>query len=1162
MLFANTLQASIRRRRVANVAKRVRERLAIESLERRLALATDGPTFTSSQIQIIDKTDGTLPANQQLYILLPGYTIDTDGTVTAGNPSAPTPLSAITNKVNGHPTITLGEAFGSNRLYVTTSPTMTTQPPNSGNSFYFDFIEPNFQKTKLNVDTTQVDQFGIPMQIQVIPNDSINPHGSGVNSGIGRAQIFQLFKHSMVSRFAAYQDSIVTDPQLGDVQILAPQNVLNSQYGTGVQQQTTGTTATIKATGGLPGGWKATIEASYTFGAITGNIVTGPFIPPGTYVESVASDSKSAVVVNPSTSTTNPFPSEKPVAPPVNGTGLNFSPVPAKGFSKLAEWYGPTWKSTHAINETNPIDDFFKHYKTNTFWQQDNGTTELRLYEGKTKSIKAANIEGGISDYAVMQFTGGDYASKFGYETYNIFYPYFTTNSPAGKLDPFGKAVPPPPSYFSLGNPLNKVNNFISPSQMVFGASGVFADNTQQGSSVASVKLAGGGSGYSAAPKVTFSQPDGGTAYFNATAATGTAIIHSGQVIGIEMTNPGYGYVTPPTITIDPPASGTAATASAFLVKDLLPVPPPSPPDPKHVPPVFGNTIADLERDINAALIRGYATTILSTSNAVGSTALPTFAQDQTDNLKGTWTLTSAADVDIARNVQETLAKGRTVYLNSFKQSDFPMTIDAVKIEGGKAYITATNINRPTTYPADNLQFFELYADDSTYDAYSAFFQSKGAFAQARINGETVNIGGRAYGDAFSDYMGFSSDIEADVDPTGPASQMSVLQITLTSWGSGSSLTVVSGDFDGNGLDDIAEFKGTGHWQVALTTSSTSTVNVNAGAPWTTDGIVWKDFTVVPVKNGSDVRDVIVARASGSSGNSWWKLWLDGSDWKTHFIGSWSFDSEWLNIVAGDFDGDGKTDIAGRTHDRGEWWMLADAAKAIDPSSASQIGSKNVKIGEWHPHVQWEGVAAGNFDGAASPRDSIAGLTGTTWWQLDYIGTGTPPFTNTIITTNWSNQKKWSDFVVGNFSGDATVKQGIAARDSNNSWYTVSNTGNPSQQPTLMAALGAGVWKNVVVGNFAGDSSGAVGIASRNDSTGEWTVVQKQGAGYQGVNYQGAWPISKTWAQAFAGVFNSQSGSPKKCGILGRSAADPSTWQLALSLGASFKSSSASGYPS
>jgi hypothetical protein len=1011
------------------------------------------PVFSTAEIQIIDNT-GPLPDGAQLYLLLEAnsqyYTINTDGTLTAAGSggATPTALASITSKVNGRTTITTTEVLNSARLYFTTSSTMTAQPPAGSNDFYYDYVEPTFLAAKLNVDTSQVDQFGMPITIQVIPYDPAHAAGSGVSSGITRQQIIEKYKEEMVGPFAPYQDCVTVvggDPLR---QILAPQHVINGQYQAAAVQQAKNTTATIAPAGGSAGGWLATITVPAALGGQVkkGSFVSGPFIPAGTYVQSISPDTTSLTVVNTGGSS-NPFQAKTvtlPDTPKAGGTGLNFIPVPPGGFTGLASWFGPTWQTTANVNGGNAIDDFFAHYKTNTFWQEDNGTGSVQLYAGQVKQITATNIEGGSSQYAVMKFTSGS-------ETYSIFYPYFTTNSPVGKQDPFGHDVPPPPAYFTLGNDDQAMVNYMSPSEMIFGAAGVFADQKAQ------------------------------------------AVLYPSQ---------------------------------------------------------NQTVLADLERDLAAALIRGYGTTLVATSNAVDATDLPTFTPDQTNARKGTWTLKSPADVALAAKIQPGM------YLSSFRSLNFPMLIDSVTPIAGQVKIAATTVNDLPAYAPDNLQFFHLYQSGSVYDAYSAFFQNKGDFAGSLIGGKTINIDGRAYGDPYSDFMDFSSDIEAQPSLTGPSMQTAVLQITLDPWGStaGSSIAFVSGDFDGNGLDDVAELAGTGQWRVALTPASGDPTTQSVGTPWATTGIDWEDVTVI--RRGD--RDVIVARASGTGIGSWWKLSYDGSAWSTDFVGSWLIEGVWLDFVAGDFDGNGKTDVAARSHDLGEWWMLADAAET---ATTADYATKNVKIGEWNPGVNWKAVVAGDFDGGASPRDSIAGLAGTTWWQLDYTGPGT--FTNSAITTNWSDQTTWSDFVVGNFSGAGDGKEGIAGRNAGNVWYTVSNTGTPSQQPTLMATWAAGTWKNIVVGNFSGDASGAVGIAGRQNSTGEWHVVQKQGSGYQSENYQGAWPTTSAWAQAFAGIFAEQAGSPKKFGILGRSPSSTgNTWWKAISSGTAFTSSAAPGYPS
>jgi hypothetical protein len=87
--------------------------------------------------------------------------------------------------------------------------------------------------------------------------------------------------------------------------------------------------------------------------------------------------------------------------------------------------------------------------------------------------------------------------------------------------------------------------------------------------SVVSVQVTAGGSGYSSAPSVTFSdppsQPPGST--IATSTAIGYAIIVSGAVNQVVITNAGLGYVDPPAITF----SGTGgATATATIQKSFV----------------------------------------------------------------------------------------------------------------------------------------------------------------------------------------------------------------------------------------------------------------------------------------------------------------------------------------------------------------------------------------------------------------------------------------------------------------------------------------------------------------------------------------------------------------------------------------------------------------
>lgn len=462
----------------------------------------------------------------------------------------------------------------------------------------------------------------------------------------------------------------------------------------------------------------------------------------------------------------------------------------------------------------------------------------------------------------------------------------------------------------------------------------------------------------------------------------------------------------------------------------------------------------------------------------------------------------------------------------------------------------------------------------SRYDAYAKFLHTSTKSGQDFREVGGLPLMGLNRAGTLAMAYGFSEDENPNVGATTwPLAQQvpsktpnnvsagATVTITVGPWGdaSASSLAVVAGDFDGNGLTDIADLRATGQWQVALTPTTGSPTTVNAASPWATAGIQWEDFTVI--RDGD--RDVVLARAfqlATPGVGSWWKLSYDGTTWSTTFVGSWGIPDQWVDTVSGDFDGDGKQDIAGRWQEKGQWWMLSDAAA---PATDATYAAKNVQIGQWNPAASWTEVVAGNFTGDADGKDTIAGLTGPSWWLLERTGASS---TNTLMTSAWSTAHAWSNFQVGNFTGALNGQEQIAARSSlNGGWHLLGKNGDSYAVSSMAAWNPAATWLNVVAGDFAGE--GTTGIAGRNAATGAWTVLRKTSGTsasptFTNANFEGAWPTSPQWAQAFAGIYTQQADSPKKFGILGRSVGNtPNTWEKAISSGTAFTSSAAPGYP-
>ena len=289
------------------------------------------------------------------------------------------------------------------------------------------------------------------------PKDPNFTAGSGVISTLDRQTLIADFKAMATGSLAPFADCLFTTTGSPSTiyRLLNPADVIAGQLNA-VNLQGTITTS------GTTGNWTATYTITGPGPVIPNNgtvalgmRVSGPLIPTGATISSLPGFPTGNTIVMTSTATANPF---TPTSTPVE---LFFFKPPTTALSTFFD---------------TAIDNFFTFYKTNTNTlkvEQNSGGHNI-VYTGNVVQIpNIPNINGTTSTYTVLQFTGNN-------ETYNIYYPFFTTNSPAGKKTPFAADVPPPPAWWT---PAQGLKYFEPPSAMVFGADGVFADNTQQAAS-------------------------------------------------------------------------------------------------------------------------------------------------------------------------------------------------------------------------------------------------------------------------------------------------------------------------------------------------------------------------------------------------------------------------------------------------------------------------------------------------------------------------------------------------------------------------------------------------------------------------------------------------------------------------------------------------------
>ncbi|MCA9026436.1 MAG: VCBS repeat-containing protein [Planctomycetaceae bacterium] len=272
---------------------------------------------------------------------------------------------------------------------------------------------------------------------------------------------------------------------------------------------------------------------------------------------------------------------------------------------------------------------------------------------------------------------------------------------------------------------------------------------------------------------------------------------------------------------------------------------------------------------------------------------------------------------------------------------------------------------------------------------------------------------------------------------------------------------ILVGDFNGDGKDDVAGRASTGTWVVSLS-HGTGFTNRAFGAWSTTAGfsnVIVGDFD-------NDGRDDIAGVSSGGR-------WVVGISLGTRFdmtdFGAWSTNAGFHDIVSGDFDGDGRTDIAALS--RGGSWVVG--------TSHSSKFTFTV-FGAWSINADFDNIRVGDFD--ADGQSDIAGLSKSGAWVV--AASNGLRFTSTVFG-RWSTTANFQDVLASDFNGDGRTD--LAARSASGSWVVGLSDGSNLLTSGFSNWSGAVNWDNVNVGNFAGGSA-QTGITIDGDFS-DWIPI-------------------------------------------------------------------------
>ncbi len=380
--------------------------------------------------------------------------------------------------------------------------------------------------------------------------------------------------------------------------------------------------------------------------------------------------------------------------------------------------------------------------------------------------------------------------------------------------------------------------------------------------------------------------------------------------------------------------------------------------------------------------------------------------------------------------------------------------------------------------------------------------------------------------------------------------------VTITpqtsAWDGGPSPTIpitsqcFSGDFNGDKKTDVACYTGGGSWTVALSTGSGWNSEVWNGGPGpalpVTDQCVTGDF------NGDGKTDL--ACYTGNTGS--WNIALStGTGWQSEFWnGGPLLVDEW-NVVpvpgqcfAADFNGDGKTDLACSDGVDGTWSVALSTGSGWNTESWS--GGPVVPLPMTQQCLTGDMNGDGKADLACWTGEgggwAVALSTGTSWNAS--IWSGGP-----IPVDEWNVIPVPNQCFAADFNGDK--KTDIVCSDGTNSIWNVSlstgsgwNTESWSGGPVVPLPM----TQQCLTGDMNGD--GKADLACWTGEGGGWAVALSTGTSWNASIWSGGpipvdeWNVIPVPNQCFAADFNADGLTDLAC-----YSGSGGNWNVALSTG-------------
>jgi subtilisin-like proprotein convertase family protein len=265
------------------------------------------------------------------------------------------------------------------------------------------------------------------------------------------------------------------------------------------------------------------------------------------------------------------------------------------------------------------------------------------------------------------------------------------------------------------------------------------------------------------------------------------------------------------------------------------------------------------------------------------------------------------------------------------------------------------------------------------------------------------------------------------------------------------------GDFDGDVKADMTLYRGDGQWSILKSTSNyTSSQVVNWGGPGYVP--VYGDY------DGDGRQDIAVYQPSTGQ----WLALKSSTNFTTTFSQTWG--GPQYIPEPGDYDGDGRGDLAVYVESTANWLILQSSTNFT------------TTINQFWGGVGYTPVPGRDFDGDGKADIAVYSESASTWYVLK----SSTNYTTSLVVA-WGG--RGYTLVPGDYDGDRKTDLGLYQRASGNWYVLLSGAGYTT---TLNQAWG-GLAYDPVPGDYDGDGKTDLGVVQR--ATGNWYIL-KSNAGY------------------------------------------------------------------